>query len=144
MIRPHVPGHGSRKRCSLLPPISWIRPQIGLNNMNMIFRWILLRYSNHLQFKLDLIPTNMFNEIKWLNITNRLKKIPSVNIKYHMQYLYTRKSWKCGINFFEQLCRVLELLHTANFWICRVPAMAHGKENGHPQWHQLRQVCRVP
>ena len=74
MIQPHVPGHGSRKRCSLLPPISWIRPQIGLNNMNMIFRWILLRYSNHLQFKLDLIPTNVFNEIKWLNIENRVKK----------------------------------------------------------------------
>ena len=37
MISPHVIGHGSGKQNSILPLISWIRPQIGLNDMNMIF-----------------------------------------------------------------------------------------------------------
>ena len=41
-IRPHVTGHGSGKQNSILPLISLIRPQIGLNDINMLFSWILI------------------------------------------------------------------------------------------------------
>ena len=53
---------GTRQTCLLF--ISWVRPHIGLNNMNIIFLLILFYYLNHLQFKFDLyqkIPWNLIN-----------------------------------------------------------------------------------
>ena len=44
--------------------ISQIRPQTGLNNVNIIFLLILFYYLNHLRFKFDLhqkIPRNAIN-----------------------------------------------------------------------------------
>ena len=43
--------------------ISWVRPQNGLNNMNIIFSLILFHYLNHLQFKFDLNQKNSLNAI---------------------------------------------------------------------------------
>jgi len=144
-----VRGHGSWARCSKLPSISWICPHIGLNNVNIIFRLIILHYSKHLQFKFDLSKKTI--QLNKMIIYSKRRNIPKLNMEYHGQYVDSRKKVG-GQNqfFFETLCRVLHLRHTTNkqntrqtFWVGVCP------------WHTTKEMavarqllgwhfCRVP
>ena len=64
---------------------------IGLNNVNIIFRFIIFYYSKHLQFKFELSARNLFNEIKLLNIAKRPRNIPKLNMEYNVKYVDSRK-----------------------------------------------------
>ena len=92
MIPLDVSGNGSGRKISKFSPISCIWRQIGLKNMNIIFWLILVCYLNSLQFKFGLILTNVFNVNKWLEKAYVLKENLDINIKYHVQYVYTRKN----------------------------------------------------
>ena len=62
-IRPHVRGRVSGTKCLKFLFISRVRPQNGLNNMNMISPLNLFHYLNYLQFKFDLNKKNPLNAI---------------------------------------------------------------------------------
>jgi len=93
-----VRGHGSWARCSKLPSISWICPHIGLNNVNIIFRLIILHYSKHLQFKFDLSKKTI--QLNKMIIYSKRRNIPKLNMEYHGQYVDSRKKSEGRINFF--------------------------------------------
>ena len=77
-IRPDVRGQCSWARCTKFPFISWIWPNIALNNVNINFWLVIFNYSKHLQFKFDLSTRNPFTKINWLNIAERPRKCPNL------------------------------------------------------------------
>jgi hypothetical protein len=72
--RPQVYGQVSWTCCLKSLVCYWIRPQIILNSMNIIFPSIF-HYANDLQFKFKLLDDIHLNEINLLNIAKHLKKI---------------------------------------------------------------------
>ena len=80
IIRPHIRGRVSWTKCSKLLFISRVRPQNGLNNMNMISPLNLFHYLYHLRFKFDLNQKIPLNAINYLNIANRSRNIPNFNM----------------------------------------------------------------
>ena len=65
-----------------------------LNNMNMISPLNLFHYLYHLQFKFDLNQKIPLNAINYLNIANRSRNIPKLNMEYHMLNVESRKCFK--------------------------------------------------
>jgi len=129
-----VRGHGSWARCSKLPSISWICPHIGLNNVNIIFRLIILHYSKHLQFKFDLSKKTI--QLNKMIIYSKRRNIAKLNMEYHGQYVDSRKKSEGRINFFWNTlsCAPLEAhnkqtKHATNFLSWRV-SLVHDKRNG--------------
>jgi hypothetical protein len=57
-----------------------------LNNMNIIFAFIVFYFSNELRFKFELSDEIQSNELNPTNIANTLRNVPKLNMLVQRLY----------------------------------------------------------
>ena len=118
--------------------IDWQCLKIGLNNMNIIFSFIILYYSNHLRLQFELSKNSILME-QINNIYETYTEIYQISICCTSTSIITeQKVWKVEAKVFfilpsaltltlgkSVLCRVPWTWHSAKEYICRVPELRH-------------------